>query len=231
MSDAQKQLYSDLGVESVELVCTLDSVTCPKCGALDGTVIKETEMRAGVTAPPFHPRCRCTTAPYYEDIVTVEKRAAREDLGSTYYVDSDVTYDEWKYVSSGKDLTSADYDDIVDLKGKVSDRASRQWYVWHCDGIPEQIDKTLPLEQQARQAFELRNLYKFQARELMVNQIERKDLDKNEEIKSFEEHLRGVMADRRCGQDEALRHIIESAPVTRQSVNERLGVEHREYAI
>ena len=74
---------SDPGVSEVELVCTLDSVTCPKCGALDGTVIKETEMRAGVTAPPFHPRCRCTTAPYYEDMVGVGERAASEGLGPT----------------------------------------------------------------------------------------------------------------------------------------------------
>ncbi len=95
-SDAQKQLYSDLGVESVELVCTLDSVTCPVCGALDGTVIKKSEMNTGVTVPPFHPRCRCTTAPYYEDMVGVGERAARDDLGPTYPVPSDVTYPEWK---------------------------------------------------------------------------------------------------------------------------------------
>lgn len=94
-SDAQKALYKDPGVSEVELVCTLDSVTCPKCGALEGTVIKETEMRAGVTAPPFHPRCRCTTAPYFEDMVEVGERAAREGLDPTEYVPSDMDYDEF----------------------------------------------------------------------------------------------------------------------------------------
>lgn len=95
-SDAQKQLYSDLGVESVELVCTLDSVTCPVCGALDGKVIKKTEMNTGVTVPPFHPRCRCTTAPYYEDMKGIGERAARDGEGETYYVPEDMTYTEWK---------------------------------------------------------------------------------------------------------------------------------------
>lgn len=95
-SDAQKQLYSDLGVESVELVCTLDSVTCPVCGALDGKVIKKSEMNTGVTVPPFHPRCRCTTAPYYEDMKGIGERAARDDLGPTYWVPDDMTYTEWK---------------------------------------------------------------------------------------------------------------------------------------
>lgn len=95
-SDAQKQLYTDLGVESVELVCTLDSVTCPVCGALDGKVIKRTEMNTGVTVPPFHPRCRCTTVPYYEDMVGIGERAARDDLGPTYRVPEDMTYPRWK---------------------------------------------------------------------------------------------------------------------------------------
>ncbi|MBQ9879005.1 MAG: minor capsid protein [Clostridia bacterium] len=101
-SDAQKQLYSDLGVESVELVCTLDSVTCPVCGALDGKVIKKSEMNTGVTVPPFHPRCRCTTAPYYEDMVGVGERAARDDLGPTYRVPEDVTYPRWKEGLTGE---------------------------------------------------------------------------------------------------------------------------------
>lgn len=53
-------------------------------------------MQAGSTAPPFHPWCRCTTAPYYEDMVGIGKRFARDENGKTYTVPSDMTYAEWK---------------------------------------------------------------------------------------------------------------------------------------
>lgn len=52
--------------------------------------------QAGSTAPPFHPWCRGTTAPYYEDMVGVGQRFARDKDGKTYAVPSDMTYAEWK---------------------------------------------------------------------------------------------------------------------------------------
>ena len=56
------------------------------------------EYETGVTAPPFHPWCRTTTVPYFEDNDSV--RAARGKDGKTYYVDGNLTYKEWeeKYV-------------------------------------------------------------------------------------------------------------------------------------
>ena len=49
----------------------------------------------GVTAPPFHPRCRCCTAPYFNDEWSKGERAARDEDGETYYVPSNMTYKEW----------------------------------------------------------------------------------------------------------------------------------------
>jgi hypothetical protein len=53
-------------------------------------------MEPGVTTPPFHPNCRCTTVPYFDDMKDVGERAARGEDGKTYYVPSDVTYNKWK---------------------------------------------------------------------------------------------------------------------------------------
>lgn len=36
------------------------------CKALDGKHFKVEDMEVGVNAPPMHPRCHCTTAPYWD---------------------------------------------------------------------------------------------------------------------------------------------------------------------
>lgn len=91
---AQKQVYEDLGVEEYEILETLDTRTCAVCGGLDGKVFKESEYEPGVTAPPFHPNCRGTTVPYFAD--DEGERIARDINGKTYYVPSNMTYEEWK---------------------------------------------------------------------------------------------------------------------------------------
>ena len=93
---SQGECYKDLDVDNYEVVGTLDSHTCSFCGEMDGKVFPVNKMQAGSTAPPFHPWCRCTTAPYYEDMVGVGKRFARDKDGKTYTVPSDMTYAEWK---------------------------------------------------------------------------------------------------------------------------------------
>lgn len=63
---------------------------------MDGKVFPVNKMQAGSTAPPFHPWCRCTTAPYYEDMVGIGKRFARDENSKTYTVPSDMNFAEWK---------------------------------------------------------------------------------------------------------------------------------------
>lgn len=102
-SAAQKDCLKELGVERYEILATLDSHTSEICRYLDGKVFDMKEYAVGVTAPPFHPNCRSTTVPYFEDEFTAgEQRAARnEATGKTYYVPADMKYQEWKkhYVS------------------------------------------------------------------------------------------------------------------------------------
>ena len=93
-NNAQKRCYKDLDVERVEVVETLDSRTCDTCGSMDGKVIKLSDAEPGITIPPYHPNCRGCTAPYFED--DVGERVARNDEGETYYVPSDMTFEQWK---------------------------------------------------------------------------------------------------------------------------------------
>lgn len=52
------------------------------------------DYEVGVTAPPFHVYCRSCTCPYFDD--NYGERAARNADGDTYYVPSDMTYNNWK---------------------------------------------------------------------------------------------------------------------------------------
>ncbi len=67
-SAAQKQCFNELEVERYEIVGTFDKHMCPICGRFDGKVLDMKEFKEGITAPPFHPNCRCCTSPYFEEL-------------------------------------------------------------------------------------------------------------------------------------------------------------------
>lgn len=91
---AQHDAYDNLEVEEYEVVCTLDNKTCDVCGSYDGKHYPTKDMEVGINAPPWHPNCRCTTCPYFDDIKG--ERAARDKDGNAITVPSDMTYEEWK---------------------------------------------------------------------------------------------------------------------------------------
>ena len=92
----QEDCYDSLDVEEYEIFGTLDSIICEECGGYDGKHYPVKNMRAGINAPPFHPHCRCTTIPYFNDEFTEgEQRAARDEDGTATYV-PDMTFEEWK---------------------------------------------------------------------------------------------------------------------------------------
>ncbi len=115
----QTDCYAQLDVEEYEILETLDSTTCEVCGSYDGKHYPVKSMQAGVNAPPFHPRCRGTTIPYFDGEFTEdEKRATRGQDGKTEYVDN-MTFEEWKekYVdnSDGNDIMKSE-ENIMSLE-------------------------------------------------------------------------------------------------------------------
>lgn len=93
-ASAQKDAFSELDVEKYEIIATLDSRTSSICQSMDGKVFKLADFMPGVTANPFHPRCRTTTAPWFED--DYSQRIARGKDGQVYYIDSNIKYPEWE---------------------------------------------------------------------------------------------------------------------------------------
>ena len=108
MSEAAHAGYVEDGVPKYEILATLDSKTCGVCGELDSKVYEVGKEVVGVNKPPFHPLCRCTTVPHYDDTPTEGlTRAARDADGNSIEVPADMTYSEWKkVVDEGGDFTS-----------------------------------------------------------------------------------------------------------------------------
>ena len=93
---ATQDCMKELDVEEYEILGTLDGVTCATCGGLDGKHYPLKDAVIGINSPPFHPRCRCTTIPYFNDEFTQgEERAYRGEDGKTHYTKAK-TYEEWK---------------------------------------------------------------------------------------------------------------------------------------
>lgn len=90
---AQKDAFKELDVEKYEIIATLDGKTSEICRSMDSKVFNMTDFDPGVTANPFHARCRTTTAPFFED--DYSERIARGEDGKTYHVPANMTYKEW----------------------------------------------------------------------------------------------------------------------------------------
>lgn len=122
-SAAQKDCFAELDVEQFEIVATLDALTSEICQEMDGKHFPMSQWEVGVTAPPFHPWCRSTTVPYFDDeFDSVGERAARDADGKTYYIPADMTYKQWQksFVDGDKTgLQEASVSDTIKVKEEV----------------------------------------------------------------------------------------------------------------
>lgn len=121
-------------------------------------------------------------------------------------------------------LIDRDYNDIIYMKGRMSDVDVRKWYNVHDKKIYELIDKSKSLEEQARQAHSLRNQYKYQARELMKDQEKRKMLDAQYPLQDFDYYFNKYKTNS-ISEEEVYKRIIDSSMRPNKKVNQKLGLE------
>lgn len=94
---AQKDCYDALDVEEYKIIASIDVDTCSLCGAMDGKVFKQSDFDVGLTAPPFHPWCRCCTAPYFADQEKLVERYAEDVVtGKAIKLEPGATYEDWR---------------------------------------------------------------------------------------------------------------------------------------
>lgn len=119
----------------------------------------------------------------------------------------------------------SDYDDIKHLNGCLSDKVTRKWYVLHDKMIPDMIDTTKSVEEQARQAHAFRNQFRTNARDLMLNQDERQYLDKYKPNLTFEEQIKDkIDRNKAKTREEAILSILNSAPKSNKNVNDKFSI-------
>ena len=105
----------------------------------------------------------------------------------------------------------------------LSGAETRRWYLDAEAQIPDLIDRTKPLEQQAKQASALRNQVGTQAREAMTNRELANSLFGSRPNMTREEVVKKYMDKGYVG-DELYQEIMKAALRSNPSVNQYLGV-------
>ena len=68
-ADANKKY----GFTKYKVFVNVNERTCPRCKEFIDKVYSEDARKAGINSPPFHPQCRCTSVPYYEEVKRAKK--------------------------------------------------------------------------------------------------------------------------------------------------------------
>ena len=207
------------GLKEYEFLATLDHRTTPRCQALDGTIHLLEEYMPGSNAPPMHPRCRSTISAVTEGGTRTAKVGVK-----SIRVPAEMTYAEYKRVYVERKIEAAEFKMLSGFIGALDNVTVRKWYKYHDERIHEQIDEGLPLEEKARIAFELRNEYRRQARELMADTAAREELERKYPNKTFDEMVTEKMRRKNMTREQALEDIYETATKTNEEVNKKLGL-------
>lgn len=159
----------------------------------------------------------------YREILGEEVPETLEEFQNMKYNETE----KWNDLKSKKQeaLNKMDFDDMGNLIEKLGNKEVRQWYKAHDEKIPDLVDKMIPLEQQARQAFEMRNQYRIQARELMKDQVSRKELDIKHKNHTFEELLEHKRKKYGLTESEAYKDIIRSSTTTNKKYDKIAGIQ------
>ena len=98
---AQNDGYKETKLAEYQIVAIMDGKTCDDCQDEEGKHYPVDQMEAGVTAPPFHPYCRCTTAPYIPDDKSLHR--VIDNKGNTYHIPSNMSFKQWKDINGIND--------------------------------------------------------------------------------------------------------------------------------
>lgn len=137
---------------------------------------------------------------------------------------------EWDRFKSEKQdyINRMDFSQMNGLKRSLGNKEVRLWYKAHDEKIPEIIDKSKPLKEQAMQAFQLRNEHRVQARELMRDIKAREELDRIHKNPTFEEIMEHKKKKYGLTDEEAYEDIIRSSATTNKKYDKIAGVDREE---
>ncbi len=224
---------------------TLDAHTRPHHRQLDGQVRELEEdfevdgltasapLQFGIAAEDCNCRCVLLTKPRWDLYGEFTKRnnetgeLMRFDNVKDYY---DFKQKYWNYIdnSGGSGIIKIDKNDLSKYIGKpiieTDNQHVREWYYANVNDIPNQINKSKPFEEQVRQAFDLRNKYKHEARVAMSDKETASLLEKKRPAPTFDNLLCDKMKRKSMTKEEALEDILKTASKTNSDVNKEFGL-------
>ncbi len=126
--------------------------------------------------------------------------------------------------SSGAGVVGSEVSSNRPTLESLSDVEARKWYIEQESKIPDLIDKNLTLEQQARQASELRNQFRTEARELMSDRTLAESLYKTDPNMTWEQIV-NKYTNKGFSGDSLWQEIINASTRSRTKVNQSLGID------
>lgn len=130
---------------------------------------------------------------------------------------------------SGKsDIIEVDKEKLSKYIGKpiieADNQHIREWYYANVTDTPNQIDKSKSFEDQVKQAFNLRNKYKHEARVAMSDEETAKMLEKKRPVPTFDALLNDKTKRKHLTKEEALKEKLATASKTNADVNKDFGL-------
>ncbi len=129
-----------------------------------------------------------------------------------------------KYVRKVKEVRTANnFKRYKKLIGKLDNLEVRIWYNKRDKNIINEIDKSLSIKEQAKQAHFLRNKYRAQARKLMADRMLAEKLSINNSNLPFE-YYENKYLNQGYNDNELYEKIIAESTRTNKMVNVALGI-------
>jgi len=129
---------------------------------------------------------------------------------------------------STKDDTIKSQEELMEYIGKpiikTDNQSIREWYVANVSNIPNQVDQSKSIEEQARQAFNLRNQLKHEARVAMTDIETAQFLEETRPAPTFEQLLQGKMKRKGFTYSGAVEDILETSSKTNADANKEFGL-------
>ena len=93
--------YQAARIDKYRVSAVLDHKTSEICEEMDGKVFNVNEYQVGITANPFHPRCRTVTVPNipkdeFDEMYKRAIRLAQDEKGNIIEIPADISFSRWR---------------------------------------------------------------------------------------------------------------------------------------
>jgi hypothetical protein len=109
------------------------------------------------------------------------------------------------------------------LPESLDNFSARNWYLDQLDSIPSKIDRSKSIRDQAKQAFDLRNQARRNARNLMADRARAIEYDITDPLRSWQQQIKHSYSKGNRG-SAIWEDILDTSSKSRHSVNTRLGL-------